>query len=135
MASQTERPQVSQVAFAAAFGHRHNVIRIPETLPRNPFQTPVRQQLHPLRSTRTFQIAVRRLSVYAALRADAVIAQTNVLAKVAWVRAELPFMHAVFGAERKAPGWHFQTAPAAQRALIVALLESVSIRETAVHGS
>ncbi len=55
MASQTQRANILQIALPAAFGHRHNVIRIPQALPRPRLQPPMFQQRLPARAPRITQ--------------------------------------------------------------------------------
>jgi hypothetical protein len=135
MANHAQRAQIVQVAFAAAFDHRKNVIGIPQRAAGEAFQSPLFQELEFVQASCALQLEVAGVSVDTARLADAAVARENLIAKIAGVGTELPLMDAEVGAEGAAP-WRrdFKIAPAAKRSSVGTLFKSRTIGETAGHG-
>ena len=114
VALQAERAHVGEIALAAAFGHRHDVVRVPEMPARRP--TPSRRR--GARRSPACACRLRSASVSgAADRADALVALEHLLAQVAGVGAQLPGVDARFGEQNvKRPWGTGRAAPAAHAA-------------------
>src|ERR1700685_2169483 len=80
-----------------------------------------------------FHVEKSRASVDGAFGADTAIALENLFAQIARISAQLPFVDAPIGAERKAPRRDFQVAPAAQRASAGSCLKRRPVGETTGH--
>lgn len=113
MAEETERPQIIEVAFAAALNHRDDVIGVPQGLPPPSSGLPVLQQPLPRSAARVSQAALFSEGVDAAGCADSAVAQQDLFAQVSRLRAQLPLVHAVIGTEGITAARDFQGAPAA----------------------
>jgi len=74
MAFQTQRPDVLEIAFAAAFHYRHYMIRIPQALAPAWLQAPVSKHPQTRGASLTPQVQPGRLAVDPADRADSPIA-------------------------------------------------------------
>ena len=111
MADQAQGPDVVQVAFAAALHHRDNVIRVPQGFSANPLQSPTRQQVLPMTPARSLQVDIRGTAIHPAKGANAPIARKHLLAQIAGVRANAPFMHTPIRAEGEPAGRDLEIAP------------------------
>lgn len=134
MADQAKRANIRKVALASAFNHRDNVVRIPQRFTVDSRKTPVREQFFPVRASGPFQVKIGRTCVHVAQSADATIAYEHLLAKVAWVCAKPPFVHAPVGAEREPARRHFEIAPTAESAAILTFFERCPVGYTTRHG-
>jgi len=114
MTFQAERAHICQIAFAATLSHGNDVIGIPQTAAPAFLQLPFFQKLpaHPVVEFAKFFPKPFRVS--AAHGAQASIARINLLAQIAGIRAQFPFVHAVCGAEGSAAARHLDGAPSAQ---------------------
>ena len=121
MTRQAECAQVGEIALSPTFAHRQNVVSVPQALAGHGLQPPVMQ--HPLAAgpASALQPAVRFNRIYFAKRATAAIASEYLLAEIAGVRPQPPFMDAPVGAESSPPAGNFHRAPATQRTAILSL--------------
>src|SRR3954452_21697792 len=110
MALQAEGPHVRQIALAAAFYHRHNVVGVPQVLPT----APLLLELPPCLVVELAFVFAERLGVDAARSAHAAIASEDLRAKIARVGAQLSLVDACRAAKRDPAFRHFATAPAAR---------------------
>jgi hypothetical protein len=94
MADQAQRAKILEVALAAAFDHRHNMICVPQRLPRDSFETPLREKPDPVYTARAFQLGIRAVGVDPANRANAPVTQKDLFAKIAGVGPKTPLMYA-----------------------------------------
>jgi len=67
--------------------------------------------------------------------ADAMVAEKNLFAKIAGLRAQLPFVDAVFGAEGEAAGRDFERAPAAEAASVGTARNVLAVYPAAGHSA
>jgi hypothetical protein len=113
VAFEAERAHVGEVALAAAFSNGHDVIGVPETAARAPFvfEPAARSEIE------FALIAAERFCVDAALGTPAVVASEDLLAEIAGVRAQLPFVDAGGAAKGEAAAGDQDAAAAAQAAL------------------
>jgi len=118
MAKQAEGPDVGEIALAASFNDRHNVVRIPQRFTRARTKSPVRQEQRAAGSAREPEPPRSYDRVNSALGADAAVAVEDLLAKVGWLAAQFPLMHAELRAESETPARNFERAPTAQAAAI-----------------
>ncbi len=135
MAGQTEGPDVAKVAFAAALADRNDVVRVPETFPVYGFQAPIVEHQGPACATRALQPAQRLQCVDAANGASATVAREDPLAKISWIGAEPPFMHAPVGTECATAPWNFDGAPSAQSTALRPRWKLGAEGASAGHGS
>jgi hypothetical protein len=91
---ETQRAHVRQIALSAAFRYRHDVIGIPQAFPAFLRQSPVFQEFSTRREIETAHILSCLDRIDAALRANAGVAPENLLAQIAGVGAEPPFVDA-----------------------------------------
>ena len=113
MTEQTKSPHVGEIALAAAFHDGDDVVGVPQIAAPAPV-------LLELLSGCVIELAfifAQGFGVGAADRADAAVAQEDLLAKIAWVGAELPLVHTGVVAEGETPARHIFAAPAALAAL------------------
>jgi hypothetical protein len=136
MANETQSPQVVQIALAAAFDNRQNVIGIPQRAAGETLKSPSFEQLEAMHAAGSLQFGKGGFGVEAAGFADAPIARENLIAKIAWIGAKFPLMDAEVGAEGEAPrGWDFEVAPAAKRSSVGAFFQGGAIGEPTGHGA
>ena len=135
MANKTERPQIFEIAFAAALDHWQDMIGVPQRFPRQPPEAPSFEQFQPMNTARPLQIEQRRGRIDFAYRAHASVTSKHLLAKVARIGAQLPFVDAEIGAEGESPGRDFEIAPSAERSAIGTLFDRGAIGKTAGHGA
>jgi len=114
MASKAERTDVQQVALAAPFHHRDNVIGVPKTRSLPNLQSPFRPHRQPSSPARRFQSKKFHPAIDAARRAHTVVTLEHTLAQITRIAPQFPFMDAPFRAERAAALRHFETAPPAK---------------------
>lgn len=107
MALQTERSNVAEVALAASLDYGHDVIGIPETQPREAIQTPFTQSFRSHRSAQPPQPPEDAHRVGLALSTVAFIAMKYLLAQVARVGPEFPFVDTSRRAEARPTRWNF----------------------------
>jgi hypothetical protein len=113
MATQAEGADVVQVALAAAFRHRQNVICVPETLAYPCRDSPVPHERQESGPARTLELAVFPEGVQPAVNAYPPIALQYLLPQISWLRAELPFVDAVIRAEGEAARRNLNRTPPA----------------------
>lgn len=135
MAENAERPEVQQIAFAAALDYRHDVVGVPQRFTIEPLQSPFIEQLQAMRAAGAFQPGEGGAGIHAANRADAAVAGEHPIAKIARIGAELPFIDAPVRAKRESPRRNFEVAPTAERPSVCALLERGAIGESTRHGA
>ena len=134
MTEQAKSAEISKVAFSPTFHNRQNVIGIPQRLAGEPLKPPFSQKPQPVGPARAAQLRVGKTSVDSADCADAPVPLQNLLAKVARVGAEAPFVNAPIRAERETPRRDFETAPAAEGPAAGPFRQSGAVGETARHG-
>jgi hypothetical protein len=135
MTQQTESAEISKVAFSPSFHNRQNVIGVPQRLAREPLKPPFGEKPQPVGPARAPQLRVGRTSVDSADCAHSPVPLQNLLAKVARVGAEAPFVNAPLRAERETPRRDFETTPAAERPAAGPFRQSGAIGEAARHCS
>ena len=113
MATQAEGPDIVEVALPAAFRDRQNVICIPKTLAHSCRESPMPHERQANGAPGAFELAVLPDGVQPAVNAYAPVALQDLVAQIPWLRTELPFMHTIIRAERKASGRHLERAPSA----------------------
>jgi hypothetical protein len=96
MASQAKRADVFQVAFAATLSYRQNMIGIPQALADSGFHSPMFQERHTPGAARASQPDVFLDGVDSAVRTAASVALEYLLSQVSRLRAQFPFMDAIF---------------------------------------
>ena len=131
MADKTQRAQVLKVALSSTFNHGQDMIRVPQRLAREPLEPPFSEKAQPVGPTRATQLRVGCASVDSADRADAPVPLKNLLAKVARVGAEAPFVDTPIRAECKTPRRDFESTPAAEGPAVAPFRQGGAIRETA----
>lgn len=80
MAENTESAQILKVALSPAFYNRQNMIGVPQRFAREPLEAPLGEQPQPVGAARPAQLTIGGASVDSAKRADAAVAQQNLLA-------------------------------------------------------
>jgi hypothetical protein len=95
MAMQAKRADVVKIALPAALGYRQNVIRVPKALAGPRVKSPMPQQGPPGRAARSLQLALFCDGVNRTVGTHSPIAVQYLLAQVAWLRTQLPLVHAV----------------------------------------
>jgi len=132
-----EQAIVLEPAFAAAVGHRNDVIGFPTRTNGAPGAA---RGAIPGRRLRSRPLAVRLHDVRATELTDALVALLDLLTDVPRAASDLPFMYARIAAERAARGLHGATTPAADRlAGVIAIRLAPSIgghnpRATGAHA-
>src|SRR5271168_55645 len=94
MALQTQGSDVLEIAFASAFHHRDDVIGVPQRVSGTGAQAPVQRSLQPGCPAQAFQLPLGLQAIDAAPGANAAVALQNLLANVAGVAPQAPFLHA-----------------------------------------
>src|ERR1022692_1278429 len=89
VAFQAERAHVGEVAFASAFGDRHDVVGVPQVA-----AAPVLLELAARGVVELALVLAEGFGVQAALRADAAIAQEDLFAQVAGIGSQFPLVDA-----------------------------------------
>lgn len=119
----------------AALDDGDNVIRVPQAGAPTASRLPVLQQSRSIRSPRPPQLSQRRCSIDAARSANPLIAQKHLLAQIAGLGPQLPFVHAIAGAECKSSSRDLQRAPPAQAASTRTARHGGAAHPSACHGS
>ena len=116
MAQQTERPQVVQIALAAALGDRQNVIRIPQTAAGGYRLDPVQPQTgNPSRPPRPLQGVIGSHGIDSARRAHAAIPRKHLVPQIPRIGPQTPLVNAIIAAEGSpAPRQNLQITPPAK---------------------
>ena len=135
MAAQAERADVVEVAFTAAFGDRQDVVGVPQASAMEASDSPMLEQIAAIRSARMAQGAQGGDRIHAAGGAHAAIAQEDLIAEISGLRSQLPFVHAIFGAEGEAASEDLERAPAAEPAAVRAAGNGLSIHPSAAHDA
>jgi hypothetical protein len=130
---QAKRAHIGQIAFAPAFGHRDDVIGIPESF--SSLKSPLGVCFRACRSAKPLDVPQLRNAVEAAYCADAAVAFEDTFAEVARVAAQSPFFDAPIRTERQAAQRHFQIAPAAEASAVWSLREVVAIGASSLHNA
>jgi hypothetical protein len=112
VAPKAKRADVRQIAFAAAFCDRENMIRIPET-PAVCVKIQLATQSLSFGCGDQLESAIKLNGVQAADCADAAVSRQNMVPQIAGIRSQTPFMDATIVAERAASFRHFRSAPSA----------------------
>jgi hypothetical protein len=110
MTLQAECPHIRQIALAAAFHHRDDVVGVPQVSPA----APLLLELPPCLVVEFPLVFPERLRVDPTQPAYAAIARAHLRAKIAGVGAPLPFVDARRAAKREAAPGNFAAAPAAR---------------------
>ena len=118
MADQAKGAQIPKVALSSTFDHWQDMIRVPQRLAREPRKAPFGKKLLPVCTTGSPELPISSAGVGPADRADAAVPTQNLLAEIAGVGAELPFMDTPIRAECESACGDFQTAPAAESAAV-----------------
>jgi len=117
VAPQAERADVRQIAFAAAFRNRKDVIRIPETpAPRMKIQLAAQCPSFACGDQLKSPIEFKRIQT--ASRANAAISRQHLVAQIAGIRSQTPFVDARIAAKCATSFRHFQPAPSAYASAI-----------------
>ena len=122
-----------KIAFSPSFHNRQNVIGIPQRLAGEPLEPPFNEKAQPVGPTRAAQLRVGSASVDSADCANAPVPLHYLLAKVARVGAEAPFVNTPIRAECKAPRRDFEPTPAAEGPAVAPFRQSGAIGEAAGH--
>ena len=120
VAGQAKGAEIVEVALAAAFGYGKDVVGVPQgATGANRAQAPKAEQPGAGFAAGALQLAEGKEGVGGAKGADAPVAGQDLVAKVAWVGAETPLMHAELRAEGAAAGGEdLELTPAAERPAI-----------------
>jgi hypothetical protein len=96
MAFQAEGSEVCEIALAAAFDHRNDMIGIPKAFSgsRSGTKAPIDPGLQAGGSAQSLQMSPGRQAIDAALTADALVALEHSLADVSGIGAQAPFLDA-----------------------------------------
>jgi hypothetical protein len=121
MAPNAQRTNIQQIALAATFDNRNNVIRVPKTRSLANLKSPLRPHHQTPTPTRRFQTKKFYPAIDAASRAYSVVTLEHTLTQVPRIRPQLPFMHAPIGAESTAAFRNFKVAPPAAIAALRSL--------------
>jgi hypothetical protein len=133
MALQAQSAHVREVAFAATFAHRNNVIGIPKRL--SAAHLPAFAGLEARRSSKASDAVPLGDTIDPAGGADASIAFKNSFPKMSRIAAQSPFLNTEIGAECEASGWNLQIAPAAEASAIRPFRQGFALGSSAGHGS
>ena len=110
VAFQAERAHVGEVALPAAFGHRHNVVGIPQ----RPAPPPHSLKQPAGRVVELALILAQHLGVDPARRAHPTVAREHLGPQVRGIGAQLPLVHTGRSAKREPSGGNRRAAPAAK---------------------
>ena len=112
MALQAESAHVAEVAFAAAFDDRDDVVGIPERFAA--FESPSGDGFLARATTETANVGVLGHAICSAFGADPFIAFEDAVAQMTGITAKTPFFHAEGGAEGLTASGDFELAPTAE---------------------
>jgi hypothetical protein len=120
VAEQAEGAEVVEVALAATFGYRADVVGVPEAAASGDGLHAVEMETGGAgRSAGSLECVVGGDGIDRTDGADAVVAGEDLVAKVAGIGAETPLVDAVIAAEGAAAfGEDFEVAPAAERQFV-----------------
>jgi len=135
VADEAQGSEVGEIALAAAFRDRQNVIGVPQRSAIQTRETPAGEEFEAVRSTGPFQVNVGSAGINLAQRADAAVARQDLLAQIAGVGAKTPFVNAPIGTECETASGNFQVTPAAERAAVGSFAKAFSIGVAAGHGA
>jgi hypothetical protein len=123
MAPQAQRAHIAEIARAAAFDYRHDMVGVPKMAAA----APVLLKLPACRVIELAFVFAQGFGVEAALRAHAAIAREHLAAKISGVGAQPPLVDAGVAAKGVAAAGNFSAAPPAGAAL--------PLHPTAGHGT
>jgi hypothetical protein len=120
VAEEAEGAEVVEVALAAAFGYRPDVVGVPEaSAGGDGFHAIEMQAGGSGGASRSLESVVSGDGVDVADGADAAVAGEDLIAEVAGIGAETPLVNAIVGAEGAAAfSDYFEVAPAAEGQLV-----------------
>lgn len=133
MATKAEGANIGYVAFASSFDDWHDVVGVPEALATPVPDSPVSKQRLAVCTSRVSEPACRADRIDAAVGADASITQEDLFAEIRGLRAKLPFVHTIPGAEGETATRNFDGAPAAQPPAIGTAGDRFSIDPATPH--
>jgi len=116
--AETEGADVGEVALAAAFDDREDVVGVPEAFAEFGFEAPVGHELLAAFATGAGEAAAFKEGVDVAEGAAALVAEEDLFAEVAGLGAEAPLVDAVCRAEGEAARRDLKRAPAAEAAVV-----------------
>lgn len=135
MAAEAESADVLQVAFAATLADRKDVVGVPEAFTVQAAHAPVLQQRVTARAARPAKLAQGGQRVDATSGAEAAVPREDLIAEVGGLRAQLPLMHAVVGAEGESASRHLERAPAAQATAVRTARDGAAIHPASGHNA
>jgi hypothetical protein len=113
MAGEAQGSHIREVTFPSASRDRHNMVRVPEV----PAATPVPFELFARFEIELTLVLAQLLGIGAAQGADAAVAREDLVAQIAAIGAQFPFVDAGRAAECEALRRNGAPAPPARAAL------------------
>jgi hypothetical protein len=113
VAQQAKCAHIRKIALPASFGHRDEMIRVPERFSAAFAESPFLEELTACGIVELAHVRAQGLRVCAAKRADAAVAFEDFFAEITGLSAKLPFVDAGFAAEGPAAFGDFGAAPSA----------------------
>jgi hypothetical protein len=113
MAFQAQRPDIGEIAFAATFRNRRDVVGIPQAGSPQILQAQVAKHAYSSRRPEPLDAMPLCHRVHSAGGADPFVAFKHLVPEVSRIGAQPPFVNAPIGAEGPPPGWNLQAAPSA----------------------
>jgi hypothetical protein len=135
MTLEAKRADVREVAFAATFGYRNDVVGIPQAFAKAGTDAPFGARTGTGNSAHSFEMMPCGDAIDTADGANTAIALQDFLAEMTGVGAELPFLDAPIRAKREAAFGYFQIAVAAQIAAVLAFGQTIAVSPAARHGA
>ena len=112
MTGQAKGADVFEIALASAFGHRQDVVRVPQALAMDGFHSPVAEHNFSGGAAGAVEPAERLHSVDSAECAAAAVAREDLLAEVPGIGAQAPGVDTIIGTERAPAAGNFHGTPA-----------------------
>ena len=100
MALQAQRAEVFEITLASAFHHRNDMVGIPKAFSGSGPEPPVERSFQARGSAQSFELALGVQAIDAATRTNTTVALQDLFAKIAWIGAQTPFLHAPSRAKR-----------------------------------
>jgi hypothetical protein len=125
VAPEAKSPEIGKIALTPSFGHRKDMVRIPEAFSLG-IHVKLALQCFPFLQRNQLKPAVELNGIQTADRADASIAPKHLFAQIAGIRSQTPLVNAAVVAESPSALRHFNLAPSADTSAMRAPLPGLS---------
>jgi hypothetical protein len=132
---QAQRADVFEIALAASFHHRNDMVGVPQAFSRSGPETPIEQGFQARAAAQSFELALGIQAIDAAGGANPSVAYQYFFTKIARISTQTPFLHAPSRAKRDTALGNLQVAPAAEMAAVGPFGKVLAVGPAAGHAA